>query len=530
MALRIRRGLESQRTAIVPEQGELLYVTDHVATGASPLWVGDGSTAGGHPVSGVEPGVVNSLARYVDSSSKVVPTESVTWDEATNTLQVDAGTITVKAGNGPRSLLNLTSYFNSNRGNSLTISRARGSELSPLALIGDDYIGHIYFNAYDGVTTAAKASIAGKISLTGVTGQGPTLSATFNSKTGTGPYYVTFDIPFQSPVPTAYKHYTVSGNGNVLYNGTYQASASTSTTITLAYTVDPGTFGAGLTQLQLAPVTPTGLFFNSTTSNGASIKAIKLYPNGGVTIGPNVDDNFGNAGGIIDPAWNGTLSVISTTTGTTNIAQLASITLKGYFDGATGQYLAMQRYRGTVTTPAAVQTNDQIYNLNFSAFDGVGTVRSSNIRALVDGTVSTGIVPGALLFTTTSATGVQAAALRLNSSQAAIFGGEIQVGGTISSTIAPATYWNYDVSGSSLTLSIGQTVVFANFSGSVLVNCYNTGTVTQYLCGGGTATAIGSSLVSATGTMASNASNGYTFTATEAGTHSFYVIRTRVSA
>lgn len=532
MALRIRRGLESQRTSIVPEQGELLYVTDHAATGASPLWIGDGSTAGGNSVSGVAPGVANTLARYTGTSSNLVPSASLTWDDTSNLLQVSAGTITVTAGNGPRSLLNLHSYFNSSRSNSLTLSRSRGNEATPLPLVGDDYVGTINFSSYDGVSTAVRSSISGKITLTGVTSQGPLIAATFNSKTGTGPYYVTFDIPYQSPAPTAFKQYTVSGNGNSLYNGSYTASATTNTTITLAYTVDPGTFGAGLTSLRLAPITPTGLFITGTTSNGNTIKSIKLYPNGGVTIGPNVDDNFANAGGIVDPAWNGTLSVISTLTGTTNIAQLASVTLKGYFDGATGQYLAMQRYRGTVTTPTAVQPNDQIYNLNFSAYDGVGTVRSSNIRALVDGTVSTGIVPGALLFTTTSATGVQAAALRLNSSQAAIFGGEIQVGGTISSTITPATYWNYDASGSTLTLTLGQAVQFANFSGSILVNCHVSGTVTQYLCGGGgDPIALGSSALTNTGTMAYNAGiSGYTFVSTEAGIHSFYVVRTRNAA
>jgi hypothetical protein len=83
-----------------------------------------------------------------------------------------------------------------------------------------------------------------------------------------------------------------------------------------------------------------------------------------------------------------------------------------------------------------------------------------------------------------------------------------------------------------ISLTVGQTVQFPNFSGSVMVNCWNSGTVTQYLCGGGGAPrAIGSSKVTNTGTMASNGGiNGYTFTATEAGTHTFYVVKTRPGA
>jgi Major tropism determinant N-terminal domain len=47
MPLQIRRGLESDRTTIVPANGEMLYTTDNKA-----LFVGDGATPGGNQVSG----------------------------------------------------------------------------------------------------------------------------------------------------------------------------------------------------------------------------------------------------------------------------------------------------------------------------------------------------------------------------------------------------------------------------------------------------------------------------------------------
>ena len=47
MPLQIRRGLDSQRTSITPEAGELIYVTD-----SQKLYIGDGATVGGIAVTG----------------------------------------------------------------------------------------------------------------------------------------------------------------------------------------------------------------------------------------------------------------------------------------------------------------------------------------------------------------------------------------------------------------------------------------------------------------------------------------------
>ena len=49
MALRLRRGTDAERQLITPVQGELIYTTD-----TKLLYVGDGSTAGGTLVSGVQ--------------------------------------------------------------------------------------------------------------------------------------------------------------------------------------------------------------------------------------------------------------------------------------------------------------------------------------------------------------------------------------------------------------------------------------------------------------------------------------------
>jgi hypothetical protein len=56
MALQIRRGLESQRGAVTPEAGELLYTTDEKL-----VYVGDGTTAGGNLLAGGGSGSLNNI-------------------------------------------------------------------------------------------------------------------------------------------------------------------------------------------------------------------------------------------------------------------------------------------------------------------------------------------------------------------------------------------------------------------------------------------------------------------------------------
>lgn len=204
--------------------------------------------------------------------------------------------------------------------------------------------------------------------------------------------------------------------------------------------------------------------------------------------------------------------------------------------------LTLYRTRGTETSPLAVENNDFLGAFSFSGYNGTDSSTSAGIFGIVEGTITNGRIPTKISFGTENGTN-QLVRAELSSAGvwkvnqiSALTGTSLTINSTITSTTTPGgTYWNYDASGNKvLSMTIGQTVNFSNFSGSILVDCYNSGTVTQYLCGGGGggATAIGSSKSGApTGTMADNSGiNGYTFTATETGDHSFYVIRTRAGA
>lgn len=85
MALRLRRGTNSERQLITPAPGELLYVTDYSSAGVSPLWIGDGSTVGGIEVSSAGGTGSTRLDALLDTDI-VDPSNGdvLTWNSGTN--------------------------------------------------------------------------------------------------------------------------------------------------------------------------------------------------------------------------------------------------------------------------------------------------------------------------------------------------------------------------------------------------------------------------------------------------------------
>lgn len=96
---------------------------------------------------------------------------------------------------------------------------------------------------------------------TGIAANAVSLTITgYSATSGTGPYLVTFTIPTTSSLGTnggAGAYFSVVGNSNTDYNGVYVCTASTSTSITLSYTADPGVYGAGTTTLNVSTLVAT---------------------------------------------------------------------------------------------------------------------------------------------------------------------------------------------------------------------------------------------------------------------------------
>lgn len=233
MALKLRRGLSTDRTTVTPAEGELLYTTD-----TKLVYVGDGSTAGGNVISGgggssptynLAPRTVvganragiqlgtndNSVTDIVTLIGNKGVSVSV-FD--TNSLSVDGGINTGNAGeipffettgqeltsSGPALSWNKTtgqllvgdsaltgqvrvysvgpglasvvagSWHNSATNvNNVQLQRARGTGTVPLAVQDADRIYDIRFSAWDGAANQASSIVRGEVNGTVASGRVP---------------------------------------------------------------------------------------------------------------------------------------------------------------------------------------------------------------------------------------------------------------------------------------------------------------------------------------------------------------------
>ena len=146
--------------------------------------------------------------------------------------------------------------------------------------------------------------------------------------TGSGPYLVTFNIPTQTSAPSTSIQYTVSGNTNISYNGTFAASSSTASSITLSYPSNPGTYSS-VTTSYIGPLAAAALSGSSgaitiTLSNNIQATSTWLgyvfqadsvdsYGKHGQAVVNSVSGNFMNCTVIYPFAIPGTLSITSIT-------------------------------------------------------------------------------------------------------------------------------------------------------------------------------------------------------------------------
>lgn len=109
---------------------------------------------------------------------------------------------------------------------------------------------------------------------------------------------------------------------------------------------------------------------------------------------------------------------------------------------------------------------------------------------------------------------------------------KLQVNGNIAINKGAGNTAIFDTNNTRLSLALGGTANFTNFSGMILVNSYQTGSFQILVCGGGSTASV-YLLGGAMGTLAYNAGiNGYTYTITAAATstYNFTAFRTRPDA
>ena len=420
MALKLRRGSEAIRGTITPAEGELIYTQD-----TKQVFVGDGSTLGGIKVtSGVAQGTATSLAGYLATGNVVTPTDNLTWNETSNTLKVDAGSIIVNTQNSARTVLSVNGHYNSGIGSQrLTFFRSRGYEEVPQSVQAGDSLGSVEFSGYLSDRYLSTTTVFGLVQTVAAIATGSVIN--FVSKSGTGPYYVTFSVPTQIAA-TVSRSYTVTGNSNDLYNVSCLVSASSTTSITLLYITDPGTFGSGATTATRDPIISTGLILQTTTTNGNKQSTLRMFNNGQLYVGP-VQSDFTNS--VLDPTWHGQLNITSTRTTNGSPFNGAQMTLQTYADTTFAQSTNIVRYRGTVVAPTTVLSGDQVYITKYQAWDGSILRFVAAMVVNIDDALSPGlqVAPGSITFSVGSkgVSGTIASAVKISSDLSTTFYGAI---------------------------------------------------------------------------------------------------------
>src|ERR1019366_7056206 len=127
----------------------------------------------------------------------------------------------------------------------------------------------------------------------------------------------------------------------------------------------------------------------------------------------------GNFVGSISPTLTGTTTLSTTNTSALNIQNAgssASETLSSYINSTTSSNIRYNKSRSTVIGSfTTVQSGDAAGNISFFGDDGTQFSKCGSIQCVVTGTVSTGIVPGQLLFNTTNSSGVSTLSMYIDS-------------------------------------------------------------------------------------------------------------------
>jgi hypothetical protein len=430
MALQLRRGLDgAARTAITPGIGEIIYTTD-----TKKVFVGDGTTAGGNPVSPVVS--VNTQTGVVVLGTDNI-TEGSTNKYFTDERAQDAAAAMLVAGTHSgitftygatqdganridASVASSSSVINTGTANSLGYYAANGTTLSPSSSLTWDEAGNTLQNINGTIAVVANNSNRATI-----------VQSTFNSL-ATGNNSLSFLRGRGTNItPAAVQSldnlHSINWSG---YDGTRFSPA-----VSIAATVGSGTVSTGIVR---------GVLLISTTdSNGVHDIRLRVDNTGLTTLGPALAGDTGS----------GSLRITQTTSSNTG----STTRTFNYYNDQFGVVNAFYKYRGTFASPLAIQSNDQILNLRASGWDGAALRVAASIQFFAEGTITSSAVPGRLEFYTTNAAGTNILATSINSSQLLTHNGSMSVSGSLTHSGLKIGVPNYITVGSTGTFVLSAT-------------------------------------------------------------------------
>lgn len=401
MALRLRRGTNAERLTITPELGEPIYTTD-----TKKIYVGDGSTAGGNPVSiELENETSPSLGGNLDlNGNNIVGTGNINI----------TGTITA-TGN-----INLGDGVEDN----VIVGGQIGSNLTPTS---DSAFNLGSLNKRWGNIYATGLTVDGQLNAENINANLIADDSVVAFNSATGQFNGAFDgeltgsvFADDSTVLVDAINQTITAPGGFIgsLTGELVGSVFSDNSTVLLDGIDQS-LSVNLAESEAFVVRRIG-----------EVDAITLQRIGPTTTEMTIGDGFGfdlTANGFQLAAAPTSLQLSLLTEGSNR----DPLRLSHHSDVAieNGE-LRFERSRGTIDTPTAIQNNDRLYGMNWYGYDGTSYNLSTQILSRIQGTVSTGVVPGRLDFRTIDYLGVNQLNLSLQPGPEVHIGGKIFCRGT----------------------------------------------------------------------------------------------------
>ena len=409
MSLQIRRGIESQRSGIVFDEGEISWTTD-----TNKLYVGDGTTAGGINVVasaagtgltfGTDPGSPSTYQKLNFSGSGLglttdVVTEGVTYNRIyfTNaraktavssmftTLGTSPTTGNVTGAISPSQITVSGGTSGMNPYIPFTVTGTGGQGLTA----GTYYICTIVDSTHVTLSSTLLLAQAGTAIASFTTGS--ITGTTYSAGGGGGDVYFTYN-------PT-----TQTISANVTLDGIGITSVSADTSPALGGNLNIGNFnvtsaGTGAISIVGAITASTGAI---TATNGNIVAT-----NGNITA--SAGNITATAGGVytnnifaVSPATQVYIGSNTTTANVqvisdTSVSSTAGFTVKGLTSGTAGisQFVSAIRLRGqkgTLASPTVLATGDGIGQIFFTGYVNVGGAGALPIDlAVIKATISNG--------------------------------------------------------------------------------------------------------------------------------------------
>ena len=411
MALQLRRGTNTNRLTITPAQGEPIYNTD-----TKTLYIGDGVTAGGNPVSPVT--TVNGLTGNVSLTTDTVGEGSHNLYFTTTRADDAVGAM---LASGTLSGVAIT-YNNTTH----TIS------ISTTGVIPTGSANSLAYWATSGTTLSASQNLIWSETTNVLQNLNGTLFVTANNGNRATVIYDNYNITGPNALVFRKAHGTNSSPGGVaaneaIHNIVWQAHDGfnfVNTSLISGFTQ----YGSTIAQNNVQGT----LVFSTTDSTQLSTaplyNRLRIDNSGQITIGPYITTEPGSGQLVIRQ--------------TVSSNGKSPATVYNIYSDIYGATFGLAKARGSYATPTAVAQNDNLGAVNFRGYTGSAYSNAASIRGFADGAPvsgASGYVPGYLSFLVTSSAGILNEAMRISNDSSGAYNGNLTVNGTLTVNGATVT-------------------------------------------------------------------------------------------